>query len=159
MIPSNASAQSHLLVAVQLTGIVLVIYGPDDTSRGSQWMLLVGCIGFLIAMWTLFHNEIGNFGIYPEPKDNSKLVTTGPYEIVRHPMYFGLIVMMFGMAGYNNAWSNYVGFVMVGVAVFLKAHKEEILLLQTFEDYAEYQKSVKMLKLNLLKEGSAKKTD
>ena len=136
---------SHILVGLQLAGIGLAIYAPGREQQGPEWALLVCAIGFAFAMWTLFHNEIGNFGIYPEPKDNSKLVTTGPYEIVRHPMYFGLIVMMFGMAGYNNAWSNYVGFVMVGVAVFLKAHKEEILLLQTFEDYAEYQKSVKML--------------
>ena len=153
MFPSKADALSHLLVVLQLTGIVLVIHVAEEAAqgqRGSQWMLVVCCIGVVIAIWTLFHNKIGNFGIYPEPKEEATMVTSGPYEIVRHPRYLALIVMMVGAAVYNNGLSNYAGMVLVVVSVVLKAIKEERILTDHFEGYAEYRQRTKMIIPRLL---------
>ena len=133
---------------MQLAGIVLVIHVPEEAAqaqRGSQWMLVVCCIGFVIAMWTLFHNKIGNFGIYPEPREEAIMVTSGPYEMVRHPMYLALIILMVGGAIYNNGLSNYAGMVMAVVSVVLKAIKEERILVNHFEGYAEYRQRTKMI--------------
>lgn len=148
MIPAQPSPFSHFLVGIQLVGIVLVIYLPEEAAsaaRGSQWMLVVCCVGFVLGMWTLFHNKIGNFGIYPEPKEEAILVTSGPYEIVRHPMYLALIIMMVGGAAYNNGLANYIGMAMVVFSVGLKAKKEEAILLDQFEGYDEYRQRVKMI--------------
>lgn len=136
---------SHVLVAMQLLGIGLAVYAPGRENLGSDWALLICSIGFAIAMWTLFHNRPGNFGIYPEPKDGAELVTTGPYEIVRHPMYLSLIVMMVGIAVYNNGLSNFLGAALVVLAVGLKARKEEAILCAHFDGYAEYRKRTFMI--------------
>jgi len=88
---------------------------------------------------TLCYNKIGNFSVYPEIKPQAKLITNGPYQCIRHPMYTSLIVMMVGIALYNFHWLNAVGVVMVVFAVINKANKEEKLLLIRFTHYAEYQ--------------------
>ena len=141
----QASPSSHILVTVQLVGIFLSVYSTDQAHRGSEWSLLICCFGFAMAMWTLFHNQIGNFGIYPELKSEAVLVTTGPYEIVRHPMYFSLIVMMVGVAIFNGGLTNYLGALMVAGAVSLKALKEEAILIVHFEGYREYQARTHMI--------------
>ena len=69
----------------------------------------------------------------------------GPYEIVRHPMYFSLILMMIGIAAYNSGATNSLGLIMVTVSVFLKARKEEEILVDHFEGYREYQARTHMI--------------
>jgi len=67
------------------------------------------------------------------------LITNGPYQFIRHPMYTSLIVMMCGIALYNYHWLNAVGVMFVVFAVINKANIEEKLLLMKFREYAHYQ--------------------
>ena len=88
---------------------------------------------------TLCYNKIGNFSIYPEVKSNALLITTGPYKYVRHPMYTSLVIMMVGIALYNQHWINFSGVGLVIVAVISKANMEENLLHIKFPNYHSYQ--------------------
>ncbi len=97
-------------------------------------------IGAALGITTLCYNKIGNFSIYPEVKTNAHLITTGPYHYVRHPMYTSLIIMMVGIAFYNQHWLNFLGIGIVLFAVISKANMEEKLLLIKFPEYSSYQK-------------------
>ena len=52
---------------------------------------------------------------------------------------------MVGEAVYNNSLTNYIGMVLVVTSVVLKAIKEERIMLEQFEGYAEYRARTKML--------------
>ncbi len=135
----NRPIASHLLVIIQLTGVVLSCYPVGLNNLGSIDWLALCAIGIALGITTLLFNKIGNFSIYPEPKPDAVLITNGPYRFVRHPMYTSLIIMMVGIAMYNGHEINIVGVILVMVSVFLKARVEEKLLLTHFPSYAEYQ--------------------
>ena len=134
------SALSHLLVAMQFTGIVIVAWPflPQPAGR-LDWLSVSAC-GLIVGLYTLAHNKLGNFGIYPEPLPDACLVTTGPYRWIRHPMYASLLLFMLGIALYRHAWPNYLGMLLLGGAVFGKMRREEAHLHAKFADYSAYVK-------------------
>ena len=56
-------------------------------------LIIISSIFILIAIKDLRHN----LSPFPKPKANSKLVTTGIYRFMRHPMYYSLIIISFGV--------------------------------------------------------------
>ncbi len=140
MTATRRSTLSHALVLLQFAaiGIVAWPFVAPGTER-LQW-LSISAIGLLVGLYTLAHNKLGNFDIYPEPLPDACLVTTGPYRWIRHPMYTSLLLMMVGIAVYYNAWPNYVGLLLLGIAVYGKIRREESHLHLRFDDYSDYVK-------------------
>ena len=134
----NKSTVSHILVALQFTAIVIVAWPfVDQADERTQW-LAISALGLIVGLYTLAHNKLGNFGIYPEPIPDACLVTTGPYRWIRHPMYTSLLLVMAGIVLYRHAWPNYLGMGLLTIAIFGKMHREEGHLHEKFADYSEY---------------------
>jgi len=81
----------------------------------------------------------------PYPKDDARLVQTGPFSLVRHPMYGGGLVLALGWAVYVQGWLT-LGYVLA-LFVFLdaKSRREERWLAERFPEYAAYQRRVRKL--------------
>lgn len=136
------SLKSHLLVILQLTGIILCCI-PFAQSPNSKLLFLISLIGGVLAIWTFSANRPGNFSVYPEPLEHAALITKGPYQYLRHPMYSALILVMIGITFYNGGIINLIGLIMVAVAVQFKAISEERYLGQRFAEYNQYSSSRK----------------
>lgn len=134
------STASHILVALQFTAIAVIAWPFLDQSPDRLQWLSISALGLIIGLYTLAHNKLGNFGIYPEPIPDACLVTTGPYKWIRHPMYTSLLLFMLGIALYRHAWPNYLGMALLSVAIFGKMHREEAHLHVKFADYSDYVK-------------------
>lgn len=122
---------------MQFSAIALIAWPFSDQPGPAAWLTL-SATGLLIGLYTLAHNRLGNFGIYPEPIPDACLVTTGPYRWIRHPMYTSLLLVMLGLALYQAAWPNYVAYAVLLAAIFGKIHLEEDYLHMKFEDYSDY---------------------
>jgi protein-S-isoprenylcysteine O-methyltransferase Ste14 len=73
-------------------------------------------------------------------------VVKGPYRIVRHPIYTGLILAFAGtgVAQDEGIWLFLV--VLIFASYWLKIRVEERLMMETFpEEYPEYRRRVKAL--------------
>ncbi len=80
-------------------------------------------------------------------KEGHKIVDTGPYALVRHPIYTGLIIGLLATAAAEGRITGLIGGALVILGVWLKARTEERFLTVELgqEAYASYCRRVPML--------------
>lgn len=79
-------------------------------------------------------------------KQDQELIERGPYAIVRHPIYTGLLVMALGTAINYGQASGFVLFALLSVGAWLKSRQEEKLMTDHFPDaYPAYRHRVRAL--------------
>ena len=83
----------------------------------------------------------------PKADQGTGLVTTGPYRLVRHPIYFGFVLLTLGQALAFSSWLACLILLVGIVPTFAwRARAEETLLNRTFgERYALYRRQTKMI--------------
>lgn len=79
-------------------------------------------------------------------KHDHELIVRGPYRIVRHPIYTGLLLAFFGTGLAVGEWRAVVAIVIVAIAFWRKLRLEERWLCELFDDqYRRYMREVKAL--------------
>lgn len=101
-------------------------------------------LGLWFAIWARVH--IGrNWGTPMTRKDEPELVTTGPYKLVRHPIYSGILAAGGGTAAALSWWW-LIAVLLAGIYFIYSATVEENYLTEQFPDaYLKYKRSTKML--------------
>ncbi len=128
---------SSLLVALQLALMAAIAVPWEGRGIGVAATVVVAA-GGAIGSWALAANRPGNFNIRPEPKPDGRLVTTGPYRWVRHPMYAALLVAGGGLAaGYASPW-RWAALAALAAVLAAKAKREERGMAATHPAYAAY---------------------
>jgi serine phosphatase RsbU (regulator of sigma subunit)/protein-S-isoprenylcysteine O-methyltransferase Ste14 len=101
--------------------------------------------GLLFTVWARVH--LGKYwsGVITL-KEGHKLIRTGPYEFVRHPIYTGMIIAAAGTAMTSSTGDAIIGFVLLTGACVFKSRREEALLSTEFSDeYRQYKQEVPAL--------------
>jgi len=112
------------------------------------WRAVVGIVLFVLglgfAIWARVH--IGrNWGGPMMQKDEPELVTSGPYHLVRHPIYSGILIAGIGTA-LALSWLWLIAVFLAGIYFVYSATVEERYLSEQFPDtYPAYRHSTKML--------------
>ena len=137
--------------AVIVVAVVLLIRLGVFRGRGlntDPWRAALGLVLFALglgfAIWARVH--IGrNWGTPMTRKDDPELVTSGPYHLVRHPIYSGILAAGVGTAvALSSFWL--IAVALAGVYFLYSATVEERDLSEQFpETYAVYKRSTKML--------------
>ncbi len=87
--------------------------------------------GVALALWARL--SIGrNWSGIVTLKEDHRLIRSGPYAWVRHPIYTGIIVAMAGTALVNRRWAGLLAVVTITMAFFMKSRIEEQLMKRTF---------------------------
>jgi len=115
-----------LRVALAVAGLVLIV---------------VGCGVNIAGRLNLGRNWANQVTIY----EDQRLVTSGVYRLVRHPLYASLIWMFFGASlAYENLAALLANALIFVPFMAYRARQEEKLLLKEFREYAEYRQRVGM---------------
>lgn len=85
----------------------------------------------------------GNRTIYPRPKPDSRLIQTGLYAWLRHPLYASLMALSASWAMFRGSWFVLGAGLLLAVFLRCKAAREERWLRAQFPDYADYARRVK----------------
>ncbi len=108
------------------------------------WSGVVLCIaGFAFCIWARF--TLGsNWSGVVTVKGGHELITRGPYAIVRHPIYTGLLAMIVATVVVFGHVAGIIALPFVFLGLWIKLRYEEKLMLEKFpEQYAAYQRRVK----------------
>lgn len=82
---------------------------------------------------------------FTKPRPNVRVEQGGAYRLVRHPIYSGVVVGVFGWALYHGRWSGLLSSLVVTVFFDQKATREERWLLSHIPEYPAYQERVRKL--------------
>jgi protein-S-isoprenylcysteine O-methyltransferase Ste14 len=101
--------------------------------------------GLVFAIWariTLGANWSGTVTV----KENHELIQTGPYHLVRHPIYTGLLLALLGSALAQDLWTSLAAVALFFFSFWIKLLREEQFMRETFgEKYAAYCARTKRL--------------
>lgn len=135
---------SAVLVALQLASIVAVAL-PWNAAGWNRPGFVLLATAAAVGAWTLLHNRPGNFGVMPEPRRGARLVTSGPYAYVRHPMYLAVLIFGAGCVAGWQRWPHAAAFALLALVLHAKALREERLLAQRFPEYERYKSRTRRL--------------
>jgi protein-S-isoprenylcysteine O-methyltransferase Ste14 len=146
-------AWSHEVRIRLLIAVVVVVmvrlgafrgYGVHSDPVRAGIGLVLFALGLGLAVWARLH--LGrNWGTPMTQKDEPELVTSGPYRLVRHPIYSGILIAGLGTAVALN-WLWLAAVLLAGIYFVYSATVEERFLAAQFPDaYPAYRRSTRML--------------
>ncbi len=144
---SSGSSVSRLFlvgihVTIVITNITLYFWlisqdinAVHDVFRFAGLLVFAG--GIFIIIWGMY--SLGNAVFVP----GKKLIISGPFAIVRHPMYLGGITGAFGLALFAGSPLGFVYSIILALVLSHISNAEEKELKTRFgDDYIEYMKKV-----------------
>ena len=118
-----------------------VLLDPQNTVRlAPEW---IGAALLAASMAWQFTAKIvlgRSFGLLPAQRG---LVMSGPYRLVRHPIYFGYLIGHIGFLLTNFSWRNAAVLALLYVAQVVRILREEATLAASDADYLRYQQRVR----------------
>ena len=136
--------QTVYMTYVYLAEFVLLLLPALDYRFGWSQMPIALCIigDILLVLanivWMISKTENPYAGSSVKIYDDHRLVTTGPYATIRHPNYFGDLLMILGIPLALGSWWGLVVFVMIIPAMVIMIHDEEGFLQKNLPGYSEY---------------------
>jgi 2-amino-4-hydroxy-6-hydroxymethyldihydropteridine diphosphokinase len=143
-----AGTTPAILVAVQV--VALAIFGVVVVATGSLpddgWRTVIGAIvalgGIAVGVWGSFRLGAA-LTPSPNPRPGTRLVESGPYRWIRHPIYLGVCLSLVGTAVFFGSVAALVLALALGVFFWFKAGYEESLLRLGVPGYPAYMRRVR----------------
>jgi len=122
--------------------LYLLISGPIIVS--TMLFVLIQILGALLIIWAFL-------AIRHSKKTSTKLprgyffVTTGPYEIIRHPIYAGIFFLLFTLVQSNLTFFRLLAFFLLILIAIKAMRSDELVMQQMVKEYIEYQTKTKRI--------------
>lgn len=136
-----------LLASLAFIGLILVpaIDRRFGWSHNSPAMALAGnllvALGWLGIFFVFRENSFTSATIELAP--DQKVISSGPYALVRHPMYASAIIMLLGIPIALGSWWGVLALVVVSPALIWRLLDEEHFLGASLPGYASYSERVR----------------
>lgn len=135
--------------------LILVIPALDHRFSWSNvpfFIVILGDILVIAGLYLYFlvlkENTFASATI--EITTDQKVITTGPYSLVRHPMYLGALIMLFGTPLALGSWWGLIIVVLYVFALVTRIRDEEKFLSKNLPGYDEYRQKVQYRLIPLL---------
>ena len=114
-------------------------------SNVPVWLVILADIlmllGYGITIWVFMENQYASRIV--EVEEEQQVISTGPYAIVRHPMYVGALIMyIFSPLALGSYWSMIPALFIIPVLAY-RAYDEEKVLIRGLPGYEEYKQKTR----------------
>ncbi len=133
-----------IFLGVMIASVLFISLSGPFINIHSLITLLVQIFGILLIVWALIVQRVQKSHHQKLPK-GSFFLTQGPYEILRHPIYAGLLLIVSSLLQYNLSFSRTLAFFLFIGAMVLKIIREEYILEHEVKEYKEYKKNTKSI--------------
>jgi protein-S-isoprenylcysteine O-methyltransferase Ste14 len=125
-------------ILVVIAAVVIIVTGPLFVFRNlTFWMVQI--FGVLLIVWALIARRVNKNDHTHKLPEGYFFITKGPYEIIRHPMYAGLLLIMSGLVQYNLNFLRLGAFLLLVFVILLKIIREEHTMDQLVKEYHDYK--------------------
>ncbi|HTX13670.1 MAG TPA: isoprenylcysteine carboxylmethyltransferase family protein [Candidatus Baltobacteraceae bacterium] len=144
----------HGLIVVAFLAAILVpvVDRRLGWSRAPAYVSIAGdflvVAGFAFIFFVFRENSYASGTV--EINEGQKVVSTGPYAMIRHPMYSGAIVMQLGVPLALGSWWGLLALVPFTLLILWRLLNEEKFLARNLPGYSEYQTKVRYRLVPLL---------
>lgn len=143
----------YFIIAIKLAFSAWIAIMPLDAKRYGwtvgfpAWLKALGMIGLLVSAFLIYRAFTDNPFLSPlvriQKERKQRVISTGVYGFVRHPMYLGAILMFIGAPMLLGSMYGIAVGVFMLLILILRIVGEEKMLSDELEGYKEYQKKVK----------------
>lgn len=99
---------------------------------------VVALIGYIFIFWTFFANSYASPVVEDLTDEGQSVIETGPYAVVRHPMYLGLLFLCGGVSLWLGSWSFLVTLPLLVLILANRIRIEEQELRVTLPGYEDF---------------------
>jgi protein-S-isoprenylcysteine O-methyltransferase Ste14 len=108
---------------------------------------IIGFLGILVSsgvgIWALVANPYSSGAVEIQKERGHKVISTGPYQYIRHPMYLGAILGFFATSLALGSILTFVPSAVLTGILMARTYLEDKTLQQELEGYADYARKVK----------------
>ena len=144
---SNVQKKVILLSGLEFI-ICFIVAGFDyrfGWSKLPSWIIMTACIIFVISygLYVEVTRENEYLSRTVEVQENQKVVSTGLYGIVRHPMYFAVVLLFWSMPLVIGSFYSFIIMLPFPLLLISRIKDEEKILEAGLPGYKEYEQKVK----------------
>jgi protein-S-isoprenylcysteine O-methyltransferase Ste14 len=149
--PGEPTWDKLFFVFVMVFFLAWMVLMPLDAvryrwSHVPGWLQVVGAMlllgSFYLFFLTFRENPYASAVVRVQPERGQTVITTGPYQYVRHPMYAAVIPFAAGTALLLGSWYGLLMGLVLLLALSMRAVQEERVLAAELPGYAEYMERV-----------------
>ena len=136
---SKKPVLSFILVIVQFVCIFYILF--SEIFYPTNWMLIIYFAGVFLGFWAIYAMREAKLNIPPDVAPGTQLITKGPYNLIRHPMYLAIFLTLLPLVIEYFSVSRLMIYAVLIVNQVIKLNYEEQMLIKVFDEYRTYKKS------------------
>lgn len=137
-LPYPVSAASWLWVGTQFVCIAYLSLSAPLVA-GRLFMLLFELTGILLTAAGLLKLNWISFSVFPEPRPDGRLETTGIYSFIRHPMYAGVLLTALVLVWEFPSFFRIISLLLLSAVLTRKILLEERWLKEKYPDFENWK--------------------
>ncbi len=142
----------YVLTGAYIMAVIWLIIMPLDASRFGWspvfpvWLKVIGALALIPALFFIYRATAENTYLSTlvriQADRKQRVISTGVYGFVRHPLYLGVLLMMFGAPLLLGSIAGLIISVIAAIVLVGRILGEEKMLVNELDGYAEYRKKV-----------------
>jgi len=134
----------YLLVTIQFAGIAFFVVTGNNYPQ-NIFVFVLQILSVVIGGWAILAMKLHTVTALPSVRQGGQLCTSGPYRVIRHPMYTAVLLLLIAFLINDYTHLRFVVLIIVLIDLLVKMNVEEKLLIAHYADYKAYMRHTKRL--------------